>query len=161
MIIDNNALNYSHPSRRTASYARQGMVATSQPLAAQIGLDMLKAGGNAVDAAVATAAALTVVEPTGNGIGGDAFALVWINQQLHALNASSTAPAELTPQVVAQQGHEKMPLYGWLPVTVTGIPAAWAALNDRWGQLSFEQVLQPAIELTQSGFPVSPTISQF
>lgn len=161
MIIDNNALNYSHPSRRTASYARQGMVATSQPLAAQIGLDMLKAGGNAVDAAVATAAALTVVEPTGNGIGGDAFALVWINQKLHGLNASSTAPAELTPQAVAEQGHDKMPLYGWLPVTVPGIPAAWAALNDRWGQLPFEQVLQPAIELAQSGFPVSPTISQF
>ena len=162
MLFDNNASNYSFTSSRAATFAQQGMVATSQPLAASIGLDILKQDGNAVDAAVATAAALTLVEPSGCGIGGDAFAQVWINGKLHGLNASSTAPMVLTPELVATQGHkDKMPLYGWLPVTVPGIPAAWVALNQRFGRLPFEQVLQPAIDLARNGFPVSPTISLF
>jgi gamma-glutamyltranspeptidase/glutathione hydrolase len=151
---------YPYASRRSATFARHGMVATSQPLAAEIGLSMLKAGGNAVDAAIATAAALTVVEPTGCGIGGDAFALVWIKDQLHGLNASSFAPAALTPERMAAYGYDKkMPVHGWLPVTVPGIPSAWASLHKRWGQLPFTAVLQPAIDLAHEGFPVSPTIS--
>lgn len=151
---------YPYASRRAATYANNGMVATSQPLAAEAGLSMLKAGGNAVDAAIATAAALTVVEPTGCGIGGDAFALVWMKDELHGLNASSVAPAALTPEAMKAKGHEsEMPMYGWLPVTVPGIPSAWASLHKRWGKLPFSECLKPAIHLAREGFPVSPTIS--
>lgn len=158
-MIYNNALNYPYHSQRTATYAKNGMVATSQPLAAEIGLAILKQGGNAIDAAIATAAALTVVEPTGNGIGGDAFALVWVKDELFGLNASGPAPMALTPEAVKAAGFEKMPLYGWTSVTVPGIPAAWAALSKRFGKLPFEQLMQPAAKLARNGFPVSPTIS--
>lgn len=161
MIFYNDSLRYQHDSRRTAVYAKNGMVATSQPLAAQVGRDILIAGGNAIDAAIATAAALTVVEPTGNGIGGDAFAIVWIDKKLHGLNASSVAPEQMTADKLAQLGHDKrVPLLGWLPVTVPGTPAAWSALNKRWGKLSLAETIQPAIDLAESGFPVSPTVAQ-
>jgi gamma-glutamyltranspeptidase/glutathione hydrolase len=141
------------------------MVAASQPQAAQVGRDILAKGGNAVDAAIATAVALTVVEPTGCGIGGDAFALVWIanddqgNGDLHGLNASGAAPAALTPQAVAEAGHASMPLYGWTPVTVPGTPAAWAELSRRFGKLDFATLLAPAVRLAREGFPVSPVIA--
>ncbi|MCI0509295.1 gamma-glutamyltransferase 2 [Chromohalobacter marismortui] len=154
-----------YPSQRSATYAKHGMVAVSQPQASQIGRDILAQGGNAVDAAIATAAALTVVEPTGCGIGGDAFALVWIADDnggtgnLHGLNASGTAPAALTPEAVAGAGFETMPLYGWTPVTVPGIPAAWAELSRRFGKLDFQTLLAPAIRLAREGFPVSPVIA--
>ena len=154
-----------YPSRRSPTYARHGMVAASQPQAAQVGRDMLALGGNAVDAAIATAAALTVVEPTGCGIGGDAFALVWIasdgdgNGKLHGLNASGTAPAALTREAVLAQGHTDVPLYGWTPVTVPGTPSAWAELSRRFGKLDFATVLAPAIRLAREGFPVSPVIA--
>lgn len=155
----NDALSYPYAARRTLCFADKAMVATSQPQAAQVGLDIIKQGGNAIDAAIATAAALTVVEPTGNGIGGDAFALVWVNNKLHGLNASGHSPAALTPQALKDNGHDTMPLYGWTPVTVPGAPAAWAALSKRFGQLPFSQLIQPAIDLARNGFPVSPTIS--
>ena len=160
-MFDNNNTDYPYPSRRTACFASNGMVATSQPLAAQIGLDILKSGGNAIDAAIATAAALTVVEPTCNGIGGDAFALVWIKGELHGLNASGPAPQLLTADKVKEAGFSQMPLYGWTSVTVPGTPAAWAALSKRFGKLPFKQLLQPAIDLARSGFPVSPSVSEF
>ncbi|MFT5117761.1 MAG: gamma-glutamyltranspeptidase/glutathione hydrolase [Kiritimatiellia bacterium] len=162
MIYNNDPLAYPYSSQRNATYAHNGMVATTNPLAAQIGVDILKRGGNAIDAAIATAAMLTVVEPTGCGIGGDAFALVWIKSTLHGLNASSTAPQGLTPAVLAEHGYsstDTMPLYGWLPVTVPGIPAAWSALSKRWGKLDFAELLQPAIDIAEGGFPVSPTTS--
>ena len=164
-MINVDSSHYPYASRRTATFAKNGMVASSQPLAAEVGLSMLKAGGNAVDAAVATAAALTVVEPTGCGIGGDAFALVWMKDELHGLNASSFAPAGLTPEVMSAHGYgvghssTKMPVHGWLPVTVPGIPSAWASLHKRWGKLPFSDVLAPAIRLAREGFPVSPSIS--
>ncbi|ALM51992.1 gamma-glutamyltransferase family protein [Halomonas huangheensis] len=154
-----------YPSRRSPTYSRNGMVAASQPQAAQVGRDILAQGGNAVDAAIATAAALTVVEPTGCGIGGDAFALVWIasdqqgNGQLHGLNASGTAPAALTREAVREAGHDSMPLYGWTPVTVPGTPSAWAELSRRFGKLDFASLLEPAIRLARDGFPVSPIIA--
>ena len=100
-MLSFDAQNYPYPSRRNVVYARRGMVATSQPLAAQAGLQVLQAGGNAIDAAVATAAALTVLEPTANGIGGDAFALVWHSGKLHGLNASGPAAAASTQQSLA------------------------------------------------------------
>ncbi|MFT5709039.1 MAG: gamma-glutamyltranspeptidase/glutathione hydrolase, partial [Oceanospirillaceae bacterium] len=158
-MFENNSLQNPYASNRSVMYAKKAMVATSQPLAAEIGLDILKKGGNAIDAAIATAAALTVVEPTGCGIGGDAFALVWFKNKLHGLNASGQAPQKLTPQELKQQGHQEMPLYGWLPVTVPGTPASWIALSKEFGVLPFKDLLQPAIDLAAEGFPVSPVIS--
>ncbi|SDF71682.1 gamma-glutamyltransferase family protein [Sporomusa acidovorans] len=151
-----DALYNPYPSRRSVVYARNGMVATSQALAAQAGLAILRKGGNAVDAAVATAVCLTVVEPTSNGIGGDAFALVWVKDKLYGLNASGPAPTALSPETVRRQGHKVMPNNGWLPVTVPGAPAAWGALVERFGRLTLPEIMAPAIEYAAKGFPVSP-----
>lgn len=154
-----DALSYPYSSRRMVAYGTRGMVATSQSLAAQAGLDIIKKGGNAIDAAIATAACLTVVEPTSNGIGGDAFALVWTKGELFGLNSSGTAPASLSGQALVKAGHREMPKYGWIPVTVPGAPAAWAELSERFGRLSLMEVLQPAIEYAEQGYPVSPTVA--
>ncbi|MCG6658401.1 gamma-glutamyltransferase family protein [Halomonas campisalis] len=151
---------FPSPSRRMLTYGQRGMVATSQPLAAQAGVDMLKRGGNAVDAAIATAAALTVVEPTSNGIGGDAFAIVWINGELHGLNASGPAPRGISVEAVKALGHDEMPAHGLVPVTVPGAPAAWAALSERFGKLPFAELLAPAIEFATQGYAVTPVASQ-
>lgn len=150
--------NYPYSSRRTPVYAKNGMVATSQPLAAQAGLSILRKGGNAVDAAIATAAALTVVEPCANGIGGDAFALVWNGGKLHGLNASGAAPMSLSIDALSKAGVHEIPKYGFIPVTVPGAPGAWAELSARFGSLPLADVLQPAIEYALQGFPVSPGI---
>jgi gamma-glutamyltranspeptidase/glutathione hydrolase len=158
-MLSFSAQEYPYPSQRSLVYARRGMVATSQPLAAQAGLDILKRGGNAIDAAIATAAALTVVEPTGCGIGGDAFALVWTQGRLHGLDASGQAPRALNSEAVRGAGHSRMPLHGWTPVTVPGCPAGWAELSRRFGRLPFAELLAPAIELARDGFPLSPVIA--
>ncbi|MCE8016679.1 gamma-glutamyltransferase family protein [Halomonas sp. MCCC 1A17488] len=151
---------YPSPSRRMATYGDRGMVATSQPLGAQAGMQILQRGGNAVDAAIATAAALTVVEPTSNGLGSDAFAIVWIDGELHGLNASGPAPQAATLEAVRALGHERMPEHGLLPVTVPGAPAAWAALSERFGKLPFAELLAPAIALAEAGFPISPVVNR-
>lgn len=156
-----DSLQYPYPSRRTAVYAANGMVATAQPLAAQAGLAILRQGGNAIDAAIATAAALTVVEPTSNGIGGDAFALVWSGSKLHGLNASGPAPQGISCAALAQAGITEIPKYGWVPVTVPGAPAAWAELSARFGRLPLTTVLAPAIAYAQEGYPLSPTVAYF
>lgn len=122
---------------------------------------MLAKGGNAIDAAVATAAALTVVEPTSNGIGGDAFAIVYTNGKLHGLNASGPAPRALTREAVLAAGHSEMPTHGFLPVTVPGTPSAWAALIEKFGRLSLAEVLAPAVELADAGHPVAPTVAKY
>ncbi len=134
------------------------VVATSQPLAAQAGLRMLSMGGNAVDAALATAITLTVVEPTMNGIGSDAFALVWDRTQLRALNASGRAPKAWSPARFAS--HNTMPLAGWDSVTVPGVVSGWAALSARFGQLAFAELFAPAIGYAENGFLVSPTVAR-
>lgn len=159
MNFDNTDYNYF--SRRTVVHSKNGMVATAQPLAAQVGLDILKKGGNAVDAAVATAAALTVVEPTSNGIGGDAFAIVWINNRMHGLNASGHAPEMFSIENMEKRGLKEIPKHGLIPVTVPGAPKAWAELIKRFGNLSLYEVLEPAISFAKYGFPVSPTVSIF
>ena len=154
--------NYNpYPSHRNVIYGKNGMVATSQPLAAQAGLDILKKGGNAVDAAIATAACLTVVEPTSNGIGGDAFAIVWMKDKMYGLNASGPAPKSISIEKVKAMGHEKMPTFGWMPVTVPGAPAAWAKLSKKFGKLPLIDVLQPAINYAQEGYPISPALGYF
>jgi gamma-glutamyltranspeptidase / glutathione hydrolase len=153
--------HHPYPSQRMTVTARKGMVATSQPLAAQAGLDMLKKGGNAIDAAIATAASLTVVEPTSNGIGGDAFALVWTKGKLHGLNASGPSPQSISIGAVKERGHEKMPVHGWVPVTVPGAPAAWAELSRKFGRLPLKKVLQPAIEYAEEGYALTPTLGKY
>ena len=145
---------------RETIYSHNGMVATSQPLAAEVGLEILKKGGNAVDAAIATAACLTVVEPTANGIGGDAFAIVWINGEMHGLNASGSAPKAISIDAMKKLGHETMPTFGWLPVTVPGVPSAWSTLSKRFGKLPLIEVLKPAIKIATEGYAVTPAIAK-
>ena len=136
----------------------RNVVSTSQPLAAQAGLRMLLAGGNAVDAAIAAAMALTVVEPTGCGLGSDAFAIVWDGAHLHGLNASGRSPAGWTPERFA--GAAAMPEQGWETVTVPGAVSAWAALSERFGSLPFAALAEPAIGYAREGFQVSPTVAR-
>lgn len=150
---------YPFPSKRNVVYAKNGMVATSMPLASQAGLEILKKGGNAVDAAVATAACLTVVEPTSNGIGGDAFAIVWMNEKLYGLNSSGYSPEKLTLEVLEERNITEIPRFGFIPVMVPGIPAAWTALNKRFGKLSLLECLEPAIKYATEGYPISPTLA--
>ncbi|MCL7747968.1 gamma-glutamyltransferase family protein [Halalkalibacter alkaliphilus] len=157
-----DSLYYPYTSQRNVVYGNRGMVATSQPLAAQAGLQILREGGNAIDAAIATAACLTVVEPTSNGIGSDAFALVWVKGELHGLNASGQAPMALTPEAMREAGHEKeLPKFGLTPVTVPGAPGAWAELSKKFGKLPLTQVLAPAIDYAENGFPLSPTLAKY
>ena len=154
-------LYYPYQSQRVTTFAKKGMVATSQPLAAQAGLDILKKGGNAIDAAIATAACLTVVEPTSNGIGGDAFALVWTKGELYGLNASGPSPKTISIEAVKDMGFEQIPAFGWIPVTVPGAPGAWAELSKRFGRLSLQEIMEPAIEYAKNGYPVSPTLGKY
>lgn len=152
-------LSYSrtYPARRSAVLAKN-MVAASQPLAAQAGLEMLRRGGNAVDAALATAMTLVVVEPTGNGLGSDAFCILSDGNGLHGLNASGRAPAAWTPERFA--GHSAMPQRGWESVTVPGAVSAWVELSRRFGKLPFAALLEPAIGYAENGFAVSPVIAE-
>lgn len=149
------------PDPRPAVHARHGVVATSHPAAAQVGLAVLHEGGSAVDAAVATAAALTVVEPTSNGLGGDAFALVWDGGALHGYNGSGRAPQALTRDAVCAAGHTEIPLAGWGSVTVPGQVRAWADLHARFGRLSWERLLEPAADLATQGTPVPEVVAHF
>ncbi|MHB8076357.1 gamma-glutamyltransferase family protein [Desulfosporosinus fructosivorans] len=159
-MINFDTLYNPYVSRRMTMYAKNGMVASAQPLAAEAGLSVLRKGGNAIDAAIATAVCLTVVEPTSNGIGGDAFALIWTKGQLFGLNASGPAPQLLTLQAVEKAGYKEMPKYGWFPVTVPGAPAAWAELSARFGRLPLSEVMAPAIAYAEQGYPLSPTVGK-
>lgn len=149
--------NHHYPSRRSAVLA-DNVVSTSHPLAAQAGLSMLARGGNAVDAAIATAITLTLVEPTGNGVGSDAFAIVWDGTTLHGLNASGRSPAAWTPDRFA--GQDKMPFRGWESVTVPGAVSAWVALSVKFGKLPFADLFAPAIGYAENGFLVTPIIAE-
>src|SRR3546814_344768 len=146
----------AYPVHRVPVMARN-LVAASQPLASQGGLRMLLKGGNAVDAALASAITLTVVEPTGNGLGSDAFAILWDGKSLHGLNASGRSPAAWTPERFA--GGREMPQRGWESVTVPGAVSAWRMLSERFGRLPFADLFEPAVEYARGGFPVSPTIA--
>jgi gamma-glutamyltranspeptidase/glutathione hydrolase len=148
---------FPYPSQRMPVLARNA-VATSQPLAAQAGLRMLMKGGSAVDAVLATAIALTVLEPTSNGIGSDAFAILWDGQQLRGLNASGRSPAAWTPERF--KGMAAMPVRGWDAVTVPGCVAAWVELSGKYGKLPFADLFEPAIKYAAGGFMVSPTIAR-
>ncbi len=155
-----NSTVYDYPSRRNVMYAKKGMVATSTPYAAQAGLEIMKKGGNAIDAAIATAACLTVVEPSGNGIGGDAFALVWIKDKLYGLNASGPSPININAEMLKSKGFKEIPKYGWEAVTVPGIPSAWYELSKRFGKLPFKELLLPAIKYAEEGYVVSVNVGK-
>jgi gamma-glutamyltranspeptidase/glutathione hydrolase len=150
---------YPYRSSRSVVLADGGMVATSQPLAAQAGLGVLADGGTAVDAAIATAAALTVVEPCSNGLGSDAFALVWDGAALHGLNGSGRWPAANKADEIRHH-HPAMPDRGWAPVTVPGAVDAWGVLHHRFGRLPIERLLRPAIHYAERGFPLSPVVAR-
>ena len=151
----------SFNSRRSNIIGRHGVVATSQPLAAQAGLAVLRAGGNAIDAAIATVATLCVVEPDMTGLGGDAFALIWsaADQKLYGLNASGPAPAALNADHLRRLGHTSYPRHGGLTVTVPGAPAGWATALARFGTLPLPQLLQYAINYADNGFPLSECLA--
>ena len=148
---------------RSEVIAPHGMAATSQPLATQVALDILKAGGSAVDAAIAANAALGLMEPTGNGIGGDLFAIVWDakKRELVGLNASGRAPAAMTLDYFRERGIETIPKFGPLPVSVPGTVDGWFELHGRYGRLAMADVLAPAIRYARDGFPVSEVIAYY
>lgn len=148
---------FPYASQRMPVLARN-CVATSQPLAAQAGLRMLLKGGNAVDAILATAISLTVLEPTSNGIGSDAFCILWDGKKLHGLNASGRSPAAWTPERF--KGMQTMPQRGWDAVTVPGCVSAWAEMSAKFGKLPFADLFEPAIKYASDGFMVTPTISR-
>ncbi|WP_163931951.1 gamma-glutamyltransferase [Paraferrimonas sp. SM1919] len=152
-----------HFATRSEVIAQHGMAATSQPLATQVALDILKQGGSAVDAAIAANAMLGLVEPTGCGIGGDLYAIVWDakTQQLHGLNASGRSPASLTKEYFTKQGMDKIPAYGPLPVSVPGAVDGWFELHNKFGKLPMEKLLNPAIEYAENGFGVTELISYY
>ena len=153
--------HYTHPhaSARLPVFARN-VVATSHPLAAQAGLAMLQRGGNAVDAAIATAAVMSILEPCSNGLGSDAFCILWDGTRLHGLNASGGAPAAWTPEYFRRRHGEQPapPRRGWDSVTVPGAVAAWAALSERFGRLPFADLLARAIEIAERGSAVPVVI---
>lgn len=161
-----NELNFK--SRRSPVFGKRGMVVTSQPLAVAAGLEILSQGGNAADAAIATAAALNVTEPTSTGIGGDCFALFFKaeNKQISALNGSGRAPAGLSLERLRREGYlkspdDELPPFHPYTITVPGAAAGWADLIERHGHLPLSRVLEPAIRLAEAGFPVAPVTAYF
>ncbi len=148
---------------RSPVLAEHGMVCTSHPLASQIGLDILKQGGNAIDAAIAANAALGLMEPTGCGVGGDLFAIVWDakTQKLYGLNGSGRSPKSMTLDTLKAMGLEKIPAYGPLPVSVPGAVDGWTSLHDKFGSMPLKKILAPAIEYAEEGFPVTELIGYY
>lgn len=153
---------YAYPSHRNVVYARHAMACTSVPLGAQIGLDVMKAGGNAMDAAVAMAAAMPLLEPTGNGLGSDCFALIWVEKEkrLYGLNASGVAPVALSAAEVRDRGYDAVPREGWLPTMVPGAPAGWAEINRRFGTRPLKELFAPAIAYAREGCPVPVNVAK-
>ncbi|MFT8469929.1 MAG: gamma-glutamyltransferase family protein [Oenococcus sp.] len=160
MSIYTNQFNPYARSRKPV-YAKNGMVATSTTAAAQAGLAILKQGGNAIDAAVATAACQTVTEPTSNGIGADAFAIIHFQGKLYGLNGSGPSPKSLSLDALLAQGNHTIPNLGWDPVDVPGAPATWAALVNRFGKLSLAEDLAPAIDYAQQGYAVPQVLAHY
>ena len=148
---------------RSEVIAQNGMVATSHPLASQIGIDILKEGGNAIDAAIAANAALGLMEPTGNGIGGDLFAIVWVEKEkkLYGLNASGRSPEDLTLKYFIENNFKSIPAYGPLPVSVPGCVDGWFELHNKFGKIKMSNILSPTIKYAEDGFPVTELVSYY
>jgi len=152
---------YRYPSRRNVVYGSRGMVATSNPLAAEAGMYVLKRGGNAIDAAIATAAALVVVEPISNGLGSDAFAIIWSGGKLLGMNGSGPAPEAYGIEDFKRRGWDGVPSFGWGASTVPGAPRVWAELSSALGRLPLPETLAPAVEFARGGFAVSVNVARF
>ena len=150
-------------STRSEVIAENGMVATSHPLATLVGVDILKNGGNAVDAAIAANAAIGLMEPTGNGIGGDLFAIIWIEKEkkLYGLNASGRSPKNLTLDYFKKNNMTAIPAYGPLPVSVPGCVDGWFEMHNRFGSINMKKILDPAIKYAENGFPVTELVSYY
>ena len=148
---------------RSEVIAQNGMACTSQPLCTQIALDILKAGGNAMDAAIAANACLGLMEPTGSGIGGDLFAIIWDakTQKLHGINSSGPSPKDLTLSYFKEKNIESIPSHGALPVSVPGAVSGWFAIHEKFGTMGMDNLLQPAIDYAEKGFPVSELIAYY
>lgn len=172
LIVSQASISLSHAADRVTGstfatrspvLASNAMAATSQPLATQVALEVMRQGGNAIDAAIAANAMLGLVEPTGNGIGGDLFAIVWDakSKKLYGLNGSGRSPQALTLDWFKQQGLDKIPSHGPLPVTVPGTVDGWFMLHQRFGQMPMSEILQPTIRYAEQGFPVSQLIAYY
>lgn len=133
---------------------KKGVACSTSPVASQVGIDIMKKGGNAIDAAVAMAVTLPLVEPTGNGIGSDCFALIWTNGKLYGLDGSGVAPMKLSAEKVLARGYQKVPMNGWLPVMIPGAPSAWNEMRRRFGTKSMKELMAPAISYAREGFPI-------
>ena len=158
-MIDFNRYAYNFPSRRRDVYAKHGMVASSHPLATEAGLRMLEKGGNAIDACVAVAIALPVVEPAATTYGSDNFAIIWSKDKLHGMSSSGFSPKGLTEEYIKSKGYTgKLPMGGWDCTTLPGGVAGWIKLLKEFGTLSLAEVAQPAIELAEEGHPITPYV---
>ncbi|NQV01385.1 MAG: gamma-glutamyltransferase family protein, partial [Bacteroidia bacterium] len=148
---------------RSEVFAQQGVASTSQPLATQVALDILKQGGNAIDAAIAANAALGLMEPTGCGIGGDLFVIIWHAEsgKLYGLNASGRSPKELNLEWFLSQGYTEVPYYGALAVSVPGCVDGWFSMHEKFGTMGMAELLQPAIQYCRKGYPVTPTVAYY
>ena len=155
-----DSLRYSYPSRRNLVYGRKGMVATGNALAAQAGLDALKSGGNAMDAAIAAAATLTVVEPVSNGLGSDAFCIIWKNGKLVGINGSGPAPMLASVEALRQKGYTSMPQIGMHTVNVPGAVGVWEEVTAKFGKRTLAQNLEAAISYAQDGYVLQPNVAK-
>lgn len=162
-VLSQDRITGKNFATRSEVIAQEGMAATSQPLATQVAIDILKAGGNAIDAAIAANATLGLMEPTGCGIGGDLFAIVWDaeTEQLYGLNASGRSPKSLTLDYFKENGYESIPAIGPLPVSVPGCVDGWFELHNKFGSLEMTDILAPAIDYAKKGFPVSELIAYY
>jgi len=153
-----DALKYAYPSHRNVVYASRGMACSTSPMASSVGIDIMKKGGNAIDAALAMAATMPLVEPTSNGLGSDCFVLVWTKGKLYGLNGSGVAPKALSAEIIKAAGYTAVPDNGWLPTMVPGMPSAWAELRKRFGTLSFKDIMAPAIQYAEEGFNIQVNV---
>lgn len=159
-MLDFDAQDYPYASKRHVVYAKNGMCCSGNPSTSAAGLRTLLAGGNAVDAIIAMAASLPVVEPTGNGLGADCFAIIWHDGKMYGINGTGPAPALASVAALKARGHEKIPSYGVEPVDVPGAVGGWMAMHERFGRLPVEKVFEPAIGYARNGYPVSPNVSR-
>lgn len=161
-MLNFDSSKYNYPSRRNLVYAKNALAATSVPAGAEIGLDVMRHGGNAIDAAVAMAASMPILEPTSNGLGSDCFALIWIekDKKLYGLNASGFSPKNISAEKVRELGYTEMPKSGWIPTMVPGCVSGWQKMIQRFGTKSFDELFSYAIDYAENGCPVYVNVSK-
>ncbi len=159
-MLQFDPLKYAYASHRNVVYAKRGMAASTSPAASQIGVDVIKNGGTAIDAACAMAAAMPFLEPTGNGIGSDGFMLIWTEGKLYAMNGSGFAPKALSAKTVLDAGFKAVPNEGWMPVMVPGAMGAIAEVNRRFGTKPLTELFAPAVELARDGYPIPVNVAK-